>query len=445
VNEVSWAVKTNVLIALTLIWESVQVLVFVASAPPLSQAGLPLGAVHLSSLTFFTYQSLLYHSLALPLLAVLVYLTLQIFGSGGLSAGYAKYSITLGYAFVSAGSIAQVLTRWNPVARDIFLSGLALSFTAGVALLFAFNPFKVGKSQESSSRRGNLPRRGIWIAVLFVLVAAVVGAYASTGSSQWGASATLQKFTLVKSTHEHVVITVIDVAIVALAAEHFGIRELKGVRGLFADIGMYSMMVGTPVVAIATFATVPFGVEAHNVITPFSAVLLQGALFVMYAIMADFTLKRGSGNKLRKLLSDPLSFGLLFMFLWVDVAVGLPGIYVAVNLRRFAGSMNEVPFMLGHEHALITLTAMALLLMSASVMGIGGIARKAIGLTVTGGYMVATGASVLYIFLDPNPEGSFAMPYIQAGIILMLVGVFMTIVAMIGSLRKGTGGSLRGG
>ena len=433
--------KRRMLIILVLVWELVQVLLLIAYTPPLEQAVRLVGVTSLSNLTFFTYQSLFYHSLALPLVALLVYVTLETFKVRARSAQYAEYAITAGYALVSIGGITQILTGWNPIARGIFFTGLALSFTGGLALLVAFNPFRKVVPQESSSRRSNLTRRGIWLAVLFVLAAAVVGGYASMGSSQWGASGTMEKLTIIKSSHEHVIVTVIDVAIVALVAEHFGMKKLDGVRGLFADIGMYSMVLGAPVVAISTFATVPFGVEAHNVITPFSAVLLQGALFVMYAIMADLALKPGKGNMLRKLLSDPLSFGLLFIFMWVDVAVGLPGIYVAVKLSKFRGSLNEGPFILGHEHALIVLTAMALLLLAVSVIGIRGIARKAIGLTVTVGYTVATGASIFYIFLDPTAGSSFAMPYIQFGIVLMLVGVLATIVTMIGSLRKEVSGS----
>jgi hypothetical protein len=419
--------KRRAFVILALVWELAQVFLLIAFTPPLEQVVSLVGISSPSNLTFFTYQSLFYHSLALPLVGLLVYVTLEIFKVRARSAEYAEYAITIGYGLVSIGGMTQVLTGWNPIGRGMFFAGLALSFTAGLGLLVAFNPFRKIGLQESSSRRSNLTRRVVWFAVLFVLAAAVVGGVASMGSSQWGSSGTVEKFTIIKSSHEHVIVMIIDVAIVALVSEHFGIKRFEGTRGLFATIGMYSLMVGAPVIAVSTFATVPFGVEAHNVITPFSAVLLQGALFVMYAIMADLALKPGKGNMLRKLLSDPLSFGLLFIFMWVDVAVGLPGIYVAVNLSKFRGSLNEGPFILGHEHALIVLTAMALLLLAVSVMGIRGFVRKTIGLTVIVGYTVATGAAVLYIFLDPTAGQSFAMPYIQVGIILMLVGVLATI------------------
>ena len=433
----------RMLIIGVLVWELVQLLFLIAFTPPLEGAFSIVGVSSPSNLTFFTFQSLFYHSLALPLVALLVYVTLETFKVKARSAKYAEYAITVGYGLVSIGGVAQILTGWNPIGRGIFFTGLALSFTAGLALLVAFNPFRKGAPQESSSRRDNLPRRVVWVAVLFVLAAVVVGGYASMGSSQWGASGIMEKFTIIKSSHEHVTVTIIDVAIVALVSEHFGIKRFQGTRGFFADVGMYSMVIAVPGVAVSTFAAIPFGVEAHNVITPFSAVLLQGALFVMYAIMADLALKPGKGNMLRRLLSDPLSFGLLFIFMWVDVAVGLPGIYVAVKLSKFRGSLNEGPFILGHEHALIVLTAMALLLLTVSLIGIKGFARNTIGLTATAGYTVATGASVLYIFLDPTAGQSFAMPYIQVGIILMLVGVLATIVAMVRSLRKGIGGSFQ--
>jgi hypothetical protein len=132
-----------------------------------------------------------------------------------------------------------------------------------------------------------------------------------------------------------------------------------------------------------------------------------------------------------------LVFGLLFTFLWVNVAVSLPGIYVALHLRQFAGLPNEVPFIRGHEHALVTITAMALLLLVGSIFNFKGRARILIGSTITAGYVIGLGAAVPYIFLNPDLYAGFAIRFIQIGIVLMLAGVLATILAAVTYLRRG--------
>ncbi len=427
------------LIVSALVWEFIQVLMFITFTPPMKPVldllGVTSSLSETSSVMFLFHQSIFYHSLMAPFIAVLAYVTLLIFDVRGLSAKYAIYSVTGGYVLASGGGMSQFVTGWNPISHGIFLTGLALCFTAGIALLVAFNPFKKA-IRERQSWRWRLIRMNMWLAILFALTTALVGAYASMGSSQWGASGTVEKFDFFRTTHEHAIVTVIDAALVVLVAEHFGIFRFKGLRKTFSDLGMYSILIGIPSVAIATYASIPFGVAAHTIITPFASVLLQGALFVMFAIMANMALRPGGGSILTKIFGDPLAFGLLFTFLWVDVAVSLPGIYVAVNLSAFAGLPNELPFIRGHEHALVTITAIALLLLVASIFDFKGAARKLIGVTVTAGYVIGLGAVVPYIFLNPDPYTGSAIRYIQLGIILMLAGVLATIVTAIIYLRK---------
>jgi hypothetical protein len=132
-----------------------------------------------------------------------------------------------------------------------------------------------------------------------------------------------------------------------------------------------------------------------------------------------------------------LLFGLL-VFFWVNNAVTLPGVYVAVNLARFNGQYlgfyyNEV-FVIGHEHALITLTAISLMMLVALMFNVKGFLGALAGLTMTAGYLTATLANVFYIFyLIPN--GQVFVSYMSDGIALMFVGV---CAAMLGiALSKG--------
>jgi hypothetical protein len=434
----SRVIKTLILSAL--ICDFLEVLLLLAFTAPLRPVLDLLGGAALSSgmsfsVTFLFHESVFYHSLAAPFIAVLLYATLLVFDLSDFIAKCAAYSVTTGYILAVTGGVGTIVVGWNLFSRGVFLSGLLASFLAGVFLLAALNPF--ANAAKKQAWRSRLVRLNIWLAVLFVLATAAAGAYASMGSSQWGASGAIEKFVFIRSAHEHAIITIVDAAIVVIVAEHFKIAGFGGLRRLFSDLGMYSMLIGIPTVAIATYASVPFGVAAHSVITPLAVLLLQGALFVMYAIMADIALRPGSGSIGARLFRDPVVFGLLFTFLWVNVAVSLPGIYVAANLREFAGLPNEVPFIRGHEHALVTITAMALLLLVAAIFNVKGVTRKLIGSTITAGYVIGLGAVVPYIFLDPDPYSGLALRFIQVGVVLMLVGVLATILAAATYLRRG--------
>jgi hypothetical protein len=434
----SRVVKTLILSAL--ICEFLQVLLLLAFTVPLRPDLDLLGGTALLSgmsfrVIFLFHQSVFYHSLAAPFIAILLYVTLLVFNLSGFAAECAVYSVTIGFMLAVTGGMTTIFVGWNLFAHGVFLLGLLASFVAGVFLLATLNPFAIASKKQAW--RSRLVRLNIWIAVLFVLATAVVGAYASMGSSQWGASAIIDEFVFIRSAHEHAIITIVDAAIVVIAAEHFEIAGFGGLRRFSSDVGMYSMLIGIPTVAIATYASVPFGVAAHNVITAIAVLLLQGALFVTYAMMADIVLRPGRGSTVAKLFRDPLVFGLLFTFLWVNVAVSLPGIYVAVHLRQFAGLPNEVPFIRGHEHALVTITAMALLLLVGSIFNFKGRARILIGSTITAGYVIGLGAAVPYIFLNPDLYAGFAIRFIQIGIVLMLAGVLATILAAVTYLRRG--------
>lgn len=430
------------LILVAVAWDMVQVLMLIGFTPPLEPGLRSLQVPLPSILTLYTYQSLFLHALALPFLAALTYIVLLKFEVKQTTRSYIIYNMTAGFMLTSIGGMGTVFFRWSPITHGIFFVGLVLGFAAGVALLLGLWPRRSLSNESTPRLRGfDLPQLILWLCILSILSTTVMGSYAATGSEDWGATGSIPQFGLVKATHEHVIITIIDVAIVVLVAEHYGVRGFTGVRRIFGKIGYYACLIGVPLVTLTTYATIPYGVEAHNAITPFATLLLQGALFFMYAIFADFVVKQKAKSWVRAFLrgvfGDPVAFGLLFVFLWVNVAVTLPGIYVAVNLNLFRGLPNETPFILGHEHALITLTAVALLLFAVELFRIQGWTRRLIGTTTTLGYIISTGAAVPYVFLDPNPYTGAYMPYIQLGLVLMLLGTGAAVAAMAASLRKG--------
>jgi len=167
-------------------------------------------------------------------------------------------------------------------------------------------------------------------------------------------------------------------------------------------------------------------------LTIFSGILLQASLFVMFAVMHEEA-KRLHVRGPLGVLREALTFGMLFVLFWVNIAVTLPGIYVAVNLARFNGQYlgyyYRQVFAIGHEHALVVLLAISLMMLVALMYRVKGIVGALAGLTMTVGYVVCTVANVLFIFfLVPN--GSTFISYMSDGIALMFVGVLLALVGI---------------
>jgi hypothetical protein len=438
--EQSYSVNLNKhLILFAVTWELAQVLILVVYTPPFDGLLVAVGLPTQSSLPLYAFQSLFFHALAIPFIAALTYIVLLKFPVKKRTSLFIMATITAGFLLTSVGGMGTAFLGSSLVVQGVFSMGLILSFLSGLALLLGLWPRDFSKS---SPRLGDfdLPRLVLWLCVLSVLSTAALGSYAAMGSQAWGATGTVSAFGLVKAAHEHVIITVADVAIVILIAEHYGVRRSMGISGIFGRLGYYLCLLGVPFVTITTYASVPFGVEAHNAITPSAILLLQGALFFMYGIFADLVRRQKTGNALsdvfRGVFADPLTFGLLFIFFWVNVVVTLPGIYVAVNLQLFRGLPNERPFIIGHEHALITLSAIALLLLTIELFQVRGWTRKLVGAISTFGYTISTGAAVPYVFLDPNPYTGVYMPFIQMGILLMVLGTAAGTAALFADMLE---------
>jgi hypothetical protein len=412
-----------------IIWEFAVVLFGMVFAPPFQGLNRAVGLPDSVMRLFFPYESMLFHALAVPFVAVLAYTALAIFDSRGRLADFVTMAVTLGFTLASASALYVLLAGSNPIAFGALWSGLSFCVMGALGLVGALWPGKE-KREVAAVRGRSLAQIAVCLAIACLLVAVSVGAYASTGSTQWGAPSSFDGFRLVVASHTHVVITIIDAAIVALIARHFAADAYRGLPGLFVKIGLYGLVVGIPTTTVATIATVPMGVAAHNAITVFAGILLQASLFVMYAILAVEARKpgfRGVGGVLRR----ALPFGMLLILFWVNVVVTLPGIYVAINMKSFVGLPNEQAFITGHEHILVSLTAIALLMLVAQVYQVGKRLGVLAGAFLTVGYIVSSAATVLYMFLDWNPVSSAYVPYIGAGIASMVAGIVALIVGLI--------------
>jgi hypothetical protein len=397
---------------------------------------------------------ILYHALAVPLVAALVYLILDllpVFESEKRSRRLIRPTITAGYMLTSVGGIGFAYLGWGWIAHGLFLVGLSLVFYAGVVLCVGLFPWRRGLADESFS----LERLAFWLMALCTLISAAIGgatgAYFGNGFTAFLAEDVIrlehdlgQRAIIA---HLHIMLTLIDVALLLVIARTFGLR------GRAHNVAMGLVVAGTTIASIATWGVMVIEGIAHKIINVGAFLLLAAAAIVAvqgFARLVEGRLSHeGSGRpswgrRLKALLSDPVRFGLLFELIFVNVVVTAPGVYVAFNLETYrqpAFLEVERAIAVGHWHVLATLSAVIALFLVVDRLEVQGFLRRLVG---WGGLVGSTLAFVFvqfYMFRQPEQEVGWALPFLDLGLALFLVmlAVFLS-VQLVGMIsREGNG------
>jgi len=436
------------LLVVVVAWDAL----LVASLAPFSGPLQPLGLAELLNLDLGDVHRvgrviMLYHSLAIPFVAALVYLVLDLvpLGSPHPEPGRAGFSrparsivvpVTVGYMLTSIGGMTFAYGGRNWVWHGLYLVGLSLVFYAGVLLAVALWPSRrwaTDRARHLHLAGIPLERLTLFIVALFVLVSAAIGgaagAFFGNGFEAFLAEDIVRvdphtTFELMIIAHLHIMLTLIDVTILLLV-----LRFYK-VEGLAQKISVPLTLVGTIIVTFATWSVIRWE-GAHRLINVGSAFLLPGALLV--AIWGFARLMRrgsggdaGAGHRFRALLRDPLSFGVFFELIFVNVVVTVPGVYVAFNLERYRSPAYlevERTILVGHWHVLATLSAVIVLLLIAQRLDIRGWVRQVAGWGLLAGSTLSFVFVNLYMFRQPGQERAWTVPFFEAGIALSLLAV----------------------
>ena len=442
----------------------------VATLAPFSGPLQGLGLAELLSLNFGDTHRvgriiMLYHSLAIPFVAALVYLVLDRvpIGSareeqpaGGLSKPVRSIvtPVTVGYMLTSIGSMTFAYAGRNWIMHGIYLVGLSLVFYAGVLLALALWPSR--RRAEDPARFSHLAgipleRVAFFLVALFTLVSAAIGAAAGAFFGN-GMEAFLAEdivrvdphtiYELMIIAHLHIMLNLIDVMILLIV-----IRTYR-VEGRTHKLAVPLTIVGTIIVTFATWSVIGWE-GAHKVINIGSAFLLPGAILV--AIWGFARLVRegvgdgpaGVGQRLRALLRDPVRFGIFFELIFVNVVVTVPGVYVAFDLdtyRTAAYLEVERTILVGHWHVLATLSAIIALFLIADRLGTQGWARQVVGWGLLIGSTLSFLFVNVYMFRQPGQEKAWTMPLFEIGIALSLLALALFVaVHLVDRLRRQTG------
>lgn len=378
---------------------------------------------------------MLYHSLAVPFVAALVYLILASIDLSSRVREQVMAAITAGFLLVSAGGLIFAYGGRNWLFHGIYLVGLSLTFYAGVVLAVGLYP-----------RRGapdRLQRWAFWLMTLAVLISAVIGG--AVGSFFGNGFEAVLAEDIVRAEHDiferaiiahlHIMLTLIDVAILLLVARitRMTERQSRWVYGL--------TILGTVVVSLATWSVIigPLEKVAHKAINIGAALLLPaGILVAVYGFRQ--LLREHPGRALQGVLRNPLRVGLYWFLIFVNLVVTVPGVYVAINLDTYrlpAYLEVERTIAVGHWHVLATLSA---------VMGfflVAHLRRSQNRLTQAAAWGLILGSSVAFVFIQPfmfhqpGAAPTWPKPFFEAGIGVAMASLAVYLVAELVAFFRG--------
>jgi hypothetical protein len=452
------------LLVVAVAWDAL----IVASLAPFSGPLQPLSLAELLGIDLGDAQRvgriiMLYHSLAMPFVAALVYLVLdQVpMGTDEAAAKRKRHSIavpvTVGYMLTSLGGMTFAYAGRNWVFHGVYLLGLSLVFYAGVLLAVALWPgrrWAADPARYAHWAGVPLERLVFFLVAVFTLVSAAIGgmagAFFGNGFVAFLAEDIVRQdphtlFQLMIIAHLHIMLTLIDVMILLLV-----IRTYR-IEGRVHKIAVPLTLVGTIIVTFATWSVIGWE-GAHKVINVGSAFLLPGAILV--AIWGFSTLcrqgeglireRRGDrpaivGQQLGALFHDPIRFGVFFELILVNFVVTVPGVYVAFNLETYrtpAYQAVERTILVGHWHILATLSAVLVLFLIIDRLGVKGWVRQMVGWGLLSGSTLSFVFVNIYMFRQPGQEKLWTVPVFETGIALSLLALAVLAAVLLADRVK---------
>ncbi len=399
---------------------------------------------------------MLYHSLAITFLGAVVLFALDICDVRPKFANLVKWTIVPGYLLTTTtGLIFAYILHGEMITHALFLVGLTLVFFSGILLLAGIWPTKnfPERKEEGPYIKGiNLAQWNLVIVAICLLTSAVlgasVGAYFGSGVEPFLAEELLRLehdiFERAIIGHLHIMLALIDSALMLIVFRWTNPEQ----KGRWYLIGMILAIPGTIVMSIGAWL-VPVGYEkAHMVINVGATFALMAALILMVFgwiktskdVLGENYDTASMGQKIIAVFKDPVRFALYFMFMWVNVVVTAPGIYLAFNLEYFRSIdfALELAIAVGHWHVLATLTAVIALLLAFDYLNVRGIPRQIIGWTLFVASVVAFFFADAYMFeQELGIPRSIASTGIDIGLILLIAGIGLFCIYMLAEIIQG--------
>ncbi len=375
---------------------------------------------------------MVYHALAVPFVAAIVYLILDMVPTTEKLARAIRRTITPGYMLTSIGALTFAYVGRSWVFHVAFLIGMSLVFYAGVLLAVGLWPWRHPNTDPAYSHLGSLSleRTAFFIVAVATLLSVLIGAGAGAFFGN-GFEAVLAE-DIVRQEHNlgeraviahlHIVLALIAVAIFLLVVRKFDLK------GPLHKIAMPLTILGAITMSGGCWSVIVWEEIAHTIIYAGSSLVLLGALLMTISGIAQLVKKRTKEHgAIHALLRDPLQFGLFFQMIWLQLVMVFPGLYTAVKLDEFRAWPPEAErrILTGHWHILATASAVMMILLVADRLNARGWMRQVLGWGVLLSANLAFTIALFYEFLPPGADRDWTMRYLDIGI-----GIFLIVLAL---------------
>ena len=391
---------------------------------------------------------MLYHTIAMTVVAVEVYFITEIVKMKNHERVMINATITIGYLTSLIFGLIFGYFGHNFVFHGLFLVGQTLVFFAGILLCAALWPWKKeyrlpADSEQSKTKKGvDLERVAFFTMAVCTLVSAtfgaVTGSYWGNGHETFLAEDLIripEKTILQRAIigHLHIMVTLVAVAITLIVG-----RWMK-FKGILHKITMPTMIVGTIVTTIGALS-VTWLEWAHTIIYGGSSlILLAGLFYVIFSwdkLIKDGTAdleKPNAWHKIKALTRDPLKFGSGWQMVFMNFNVSFVGLFMAAKLdeiMRVMPAREERITLTGHWHILSGLIATIILFYFADLSGMKGKARKWFGWIMIIGSDIAFGAVTTFSLKSLFVEKTAQQSLVNTTMILTDIGLAAVLVIL---------------
>ncbi len=397
---------------------------------------------------------ILYHSLAVPFLAAVVFFLLHYFEVRPRLEPLIKWSLLAGAITtpIAGMSFAYIVPQFSIlldgifdlkwIFHGVFLVALSITFFAGVVFFFGVFPTKGFPNPDKYTNSPyfkwiNIEYLNLSLLTLYILISTIIGAI--VGSYFGNEFHAVLSEDIVREPHHnvlermvishlHIMVALLAAAVLLLVLKH------SKIEGKWYDIAQYLIIPGSLIMSIGAWLVIPDFEKAHQIINVGASFLLlsagilaiQGWKKTSRVILGENYENASITEKIMAVFKDPVKFGLFFEFLWVNLVVTIPGIYVAINLKTFRTEPYteiERAFNTGHWHVLATLTAMIVLFLIMDSLVIPKTLKTISGWMLLAGTVIGFGFTVPYMIRTPGTSKDVFFILIDVGVSLMMIAV----------------------
>ena len=394
---------------------------------------------------------ILYHSIAMAVMAILVYFITAVVRMDGHLAKLANVTVTAGYLIALPTGLLFAYFGSSWIMHGMFLFGLFMVFFSGLVLTVALWPWNKKYYLEPGTKYAHLKsgldleRLAFWVMTVSTIGSAALGAmsgmYFGNGFEAFLAEDTIR---YVEKTHPmkaiighlHIMLALMGIAITLILGRWIDFK------GIWHKISMPAIAFGTIWLTGGAWSVV-ITYHAHTFIYVGAVFSMSGGLFlvihglpkIMKERLAEQNLlgKATFGQKVMALLHDPLKFGFMWQMIFMNFCVSFVGIFYAIKLTdiiRVWPHREERIELAGHWHILSVIIAILILFYFADRVGLKGRVRQWFGWIIIIGSDVAFAAVTVFFVKRLFVTEYMQQPLVNTLMLLADIGLGLVLIVL---------------